>query len=506
MKLLGLRLSEHDSNISYFDGKEVKYFKSERIKNIKHHAYDELDTWKQEIKTIFDVDYKEIDEIAIVIDPYRHNLPMDQEGFFPAVLYNYLELDSKVYRVDHHYAHSLSTWMLEDKPSDISIVIDGFGDNDTTISVIKDNKILLNTFAKTQGSIGIEMADCGRKLGITASSGLDIAGKLMGLQSYGSIDKEYLDFLQKFDLFSVKELFNIEHWRSYKKHILLADMFIVNWITTVHFRVGQLLLELFKTYCNKNDFISFSGGVAQNVIWNTLLKDYFPNLIIPPHSGDEGLSLGAIEYLRIKNSLPKFKIKNFPYSQMDQAPKETVSNKTIKRAAKALAEGKIIAWYQGNGEIGARALGNRSILMDPRIINGKDKINSVKNRENYRPFGASILKEYSSKYFSYENPYMLYVTKTNKNEYDAITHIDGTCRLQTVDKNNEKFFKLMQEFNRLTGCPILLNTSLNLNGYPIAGTIEDAKSLFLNTNIDCLVIGDIFLEKKIIKEIKNNLI
>ena len=101
---------------------------------------------------------------------------------------------------------------------------------------------------------------------------------------------------------------------------------------------------------------------------------------------------------------------------------------------------------------------------------------------------------------------MLYVTKTNKNEYDAITHIDGTCRLQTVDKNNEKFFKLMQEFNRLTGCPILLNTSLNLNGYPIAGTIEDAKSLFLNTNIDCLVIGDIFLEKKIIKEIKNNLI
>ena len=495
MKLLGLRLSDHDSNMSYFDGKEVKYFKSERIKNIKHHGYDELNTWKEEVRNIFNVDYKEIDEIAIVIDPYRHNLPMDQEGFFPAIPYNHLEPELNVFRVDHHYAHSLSTWMLEDQPSNISIVIDGFGDNDTTISVIKDNKILLNTFAKIEGSIGIEMADCGRKLGVSASNGLDIAGKLMGLQSYGSIDKEYLDFLQKFDLFSVKELFNIEHWISHKKDILLSDMFILNWITTVHFRIGQLLLDLFKTYCNKYDYISFSGGVAQNVIWNTLLKDNFPNLIIPPHSADDGLSLGAIEYLRIKNNLPKFNIKNFPYSQMDQAPEEIASYETIKRTAKALSEGKIVAWYQGNGEIGARALGNRSILMDPRIVNGKDKINSVKNRENYRPFGASILKKYSGQYFSYENPYMLYVTKTNKNEYDAITHVDGTCRLQTVDENNGIFFQLMREFNKITGCPILLNTSLNLNGYPIAGTIQDSKSLFLNTNIDCLVVGDTFLEK-----------
>ena len=103
MKLLGLRLCDHDSNISYFDGTKLHYFKSERKYQIKHHAYENLFYWKKEIKDEFGIDYNNIDEIAIVVDPWQYNLPIDKEEFFPAIPWNNLDVDNKVYRVNHHY-------------------------------------------------------------------------------------------------------------------------------------------------------------------------------------------------------------------------------------------------------------------------------------------------------------------------------------------------------------------------------------------------------------------
>jgi len=149
-----------------------------------------------------------------------------------------------------------------------------------------------------------------------------------------------------------------------------------------------------------------------------------------------------------------------------------------------------VAWYQGNGEIGPRALGNRSILMDPRIPNGKDIMNKVKNREYYRPFGASILSEYAKEYFDldFENPYMLYVGVTQKENLESITHVDGTCRVQTVKTGH--FRKLLEYFYELTGCPVLMNTSLNVSGKPISGHISDAMHEFNSKNIDVLVVGN----------------
>ena len=200
-------------------------------------------------------------------------------------------------------------------------------------------------------------------------------------------------------------------------------------------------------------------------------------------------SLGAMEHLRIKNSLPPFKVDNFPYIQSDELTDDP-NDDTIRQTAKLLAEGKIVAYYQGNGEIGPRALGNRSILMDPRIPNGKDIINKVKNREYYRPFGASILSEYAKEYFDldFENPYMLYVGVTQKDNLQSITHVDGTCRAQTVTSGH--FRKLLEYFYELTGCPVLLNTSLNVSGKPIAGHILDAIQEFETKDIDVLVVGN----------------
>jgi len=114
-KLLGLRLCEHDSNISYFDGSKIFYFKSERFYNEKYHAYDNLWEWKNDIKKIFNINYEDIDEIAIVIDPWRNKLPINNEEFYPAIKYEYLPVSNKVYRINHHLAHALSCWPLYNK-------------------------------------------------------------------------------------------------------------------------------------------------------------------------------------------------------------------------------------------------------------------------------------------------------------------------------------------------------------------------------------------------------
>tara|TARA_B000000557_G_scaffold224042_1_gene193472 strand:- start:2533 stop:3087 length:555 start_codon:yes stop_codon:yes gene_type:complete len=178
----------------------------------------------------------------------------------------------------------------------------------------------------------------------------------------------------------------------------------------------------------------------------------------------------------------------FPYCQDDYAPEE-VTDKTIEQAAELLAQGKIVGWYQGHGEIGPRALGNRSILMDPTIKNGKDILNSrVKKREWWRPFGASVLKDKAADYFDIEDsPYMLYNAKVKQSGLDPITHVDGTCRHQTVTyESNPTYYKLISAFEKKTGCPILLNTSLNIGGKPIAGTPEDADV----SGLDALIIGN----------------
>jgi len=471
MKLLAIAESKHDANLSYFDGEKVKFHKIERSLQIKRTSFKNKGDWKTIIKQLWGVDEQDIDDIIFV------------------------NSKSMTTGIGHHYAHALSTWMLVENPT-VHIVIDGDDDINNTWSVFRNHKMIASQSIFPDGSIGHAMKRTGRYLGLSFSHPNDIAGKVMGLQSYGEVDKDYLEILNQFSNHQINDIFDIKHWHEYKKDPKLGDLTPMNWITTVHYKIGQVILEIFKKYAEPQDVISYSGGIAQNVIWNSELRKHFPNLIIPPHASDEGLSLGALEYLRIKHELPRFKLDNFPYMESDEAPSEP-SMKTIEKAAELLASGKIIGWYQGHGEVGPRALGNRSILMDPRIKNGKFHINTVKRRENYRPFGASILKEHTKDFFDldFEDPFMLYARKIMRDDLESITHIDGTCRIQTVDDSNPNFKKLLEEFYKLTGCPILLNTSLNLAGKPIAGYIENAKELFYTSPIDAMIIGNDILLK-----------
>lgn len=174
-----------------------------------------------------------------------------------------------------------------------------------------------------------------------------------------------------------------------------------------------------------------------------------------------------------------------------------------KNAAKSIAEGKIIGWFQDGSECGPRALGNRSILADPRVAEMKDIINSrVKFREGFRPFAPSILWECQMEYFDLDipSPYMLMIANIwpkVQNKIPAVSHVDGTGRLQTVMKElNEKYYRLITEFYSITGVPVVLNTSFNVNKEPIVETPSDAIRCFLGSDFDMVYIHDYVITKK----------
>lgn len=174
-----------------------------------------------------------------------------------------------------------------------------------------------------------------------------------------------------------------------------------------------------------------------------------------------------------------------------------------KQAAESISEGKIIGWYQDGAECGPRALGNRSLLADPRRKEMKDIVNKrVKFRESFRPFAPSVLWEYQKEYFDLDipSPYMLMVSDIWPQKRDvipAVTHVDGTGRLQTVLKEmNPKYYKLIETFYEITGVPVVLNTSFNVKGEPIVETPEDAIKCFLGSNFDELYLGDVLVTKK----------
>jgi len=495
MRLLSLRLCDHDSNISFFDGSKIHYYKSERDFNLKHHAFNNLWEWRGVIDKKWNIKNlnKDVDEIAIIIDPYNHNLPLDQYSFFPTQNYPYLNIENLI-RINHHYAHALSLQLIHPEINN-HIVIDGFGDLDESVSVIKNNDRLLTLHEKKNGSLGSLMGSVGKFLSVEANHSQDVAGKVMGLQSYGNLNKDFLKKLSIFGLENIHEVFKLDNFINFKKDLALADLNRLEWIKSVHETVGDLLVKFFEKYFKKDDYIGYTGGVSQNVIWNTKLKNKFHNLQLIPHTADDGLSLGGLKYLLDKHN-QNYNFSKFPYCQNDEVPENTPSNKTIELAANAICNNKVVAWYQGNGELGYRALGNRSLFFNPFNSKAKEIVNKVKNREYYRPFGASVLMEDANKYFEnvIDNPYMLFVSNVIEKKLFGITHVDNTCRYQTVNKTNKIFYQLLNNLKKLNNNSIVLNTSLNLAGKPILNRKEQLNDFVENKHVDVVIYGDQILK------------
>jgi carbamoyltransferase len=421
------------------------------------------------------------------VDSSVHYHQLDSNKWFPGIL-------CPVYRLDHHLAHALSAWPVTDKTPAVSFVFDGDGDFRRSFSIFRGLDLIHSEKVDDVKSFGALLEETAMLLGINGHR-LDLAGKAMGLKSFGKVNDSYKDFSNIFSLTDINKISDITLWETITQTDFTDSK--LSYLATMHNFAEVKFPELFSKYASANDIISFTGGVAQNSVLNGKLQQEFPNIIIPPHGNDEGLSLGCIEFLRLTYQQDKFDTEGFPYWQNDQILESPVTE-TINEVAELLANGKIVGWHQGRGEIGPRALGNRSILMDPQIANGQEIINKqVKHRENYRPFGASIIKECSSNFFNiqFESPYMLHVVDVINNSIPAVTHVDNTSRVHTVDSRNLFYFDLLEQFNKKTGCPLLLNTSLNNNGKPLASTEKDSIDFFKNSGMDALCVGNKIYKK-----------
>ncbi len=294
----------------------------------------------------------------------------------------------------------------------------------------------------------------------------------------------------------------------------------------------------------KQDNLCLAGGVALNCVANGILqnKGVFNRIWIQPASGDSGGAIGAalatwyMKYSKVRNPEPKDSMKGsllgpqFSDREIEKALKDIGANfqrlredKLINKVSDALVSGKAIGWMDGKMEFGPRALGSRSIIADPRSKTMQQQLNlKVKFRESFRPFAPSVLKEKCGDWFDIptESPYMLLVGKVKKDKrkkatlsehtiygvkkinairskVPAITHIDYTARIQTVDKDhNERYYKLINKFYEKTGIPMIINTSFNVRGEPIVCTPIDAYKCFMGTDLDILAIGNFFLLKE----------
>jgi carbamoyltransferase len=272
-----------------------------------------------------------------------------------------------------------------------------------------------------------------------------------------------------------------------------------------------------KTDTNK---LTLSGGCIQNSLANGKIFDKTPftDVYISPASYDAGTAIGAaFTVWNIVQGNERLFVMDTPYwgpSYSDDQIENVLKNAGVpyqrldtneigKRTAKEISNGKIVGWFQGRTEWGPRALGNRSILVDPRHKDMKDVLNQrIKRRESFRPFAPSILEDYIQDWFekTYPVPFMekVYLIKSDKRELiPAVTHLDGTGRLQSVSRAiNPMYYELIDEFYKLTGVPIILNTSFNENE-PIVNSPQDALNCFLRTKMDMLVIGNFCLMQNV---------
>lgn len=259
--------------------------------------------------------------------------------------------------------------------------------------------------------------------------------------------------------------------------------------------------------------IVISGGFGLNCVANYKYLKKFPgiNFYIDPiaHDGGTAIGLARLAWFQHSQDTTGEKLSSVylgaspDYSQLDfviqNVSNINITNITPSEVANILVQGNIVALYQGLAEGGPRALGNRSILFDPRVSDGKDIVNLVKHREWFRPFAGSVLEEHASDWFDMagleSSPYMMYavdVLPERINQIPAVTHVDGTCRVQTVNKEqNEHYYTLIQEFYNKTGVPVLFNTSFNLAGQPLVESIVDAVVTLLNSDIKFLYLPEV---------------
>lgn len=457
-------------------------------------------------------------------------------------------LRNKIHNVEHHRSHLASAFFASPFEEAALLSIDGSGDFTTTmIGVGKGNSIKVIDSIDFPHSAGIFYTACTQWLGFPHYGD---EYKVMGLAPYG--EAKYVEQLKDLIHFTDNGLFelNLKYFRNPKKGIISYGedhIPVVATLYTEYFeqklgkarakgeeltqfhkdfaasvqRITEQLIFHLLTHLQKRTGLKnvcIAGGVAQNSVANGKItrNTPFEQVYIPSAGHDAGISMGAALYMyndvlkqprqpaiwsaytgsKFSNETIEALLqqKNIAYKKMDDA-------ELYEYVANRLVNAGVVGWFSGRSEFGPRALGGRSILADPRRNDAKDLLNAkIKRRESFRPFAPSILKEYVSEYFELSEvvPFMEKVFPIKKEMQaliPAVTHVDGTGRLQSVDAGvSPRYYALIDAFRKMTGVPILLNTSFNENE-PIVNSPAEALDCFLRTNMDMLVMENIVVER-----------
>ena len=473
----------------------------------------------------------------------------------------------KILFSEHHLSHAASSFYCSPFNEAAILTVDGVGEWTTaTLGVGKGTDIKLIKEIKFPHSLGLLYSAFTAFLGFEVNEG---EYKVMGMAPFG--DPKYVDQVYEvvnvddeggFELdmdyfcfhYSSEKTFNKKFeelfgdprdpkaefftdasgYPSYfgdkpdnYDEIAKQNQYYADIAASIQVVTEQIMVKM-ANYAQRETgmkYLCMAGGVALNSVANhkILTQTDFDEIYIQPAAGDGGASTGAAlyGYHGILGKPRNFVMEHAYWGEEhspanteaflkeNNIPYELVENedKLVERVVDSIQNGKVIGWHQGRFEYGPRALGNRSILADPRSHEMKDIVNvKIKFREPFRPFAPSILVDRAGEYFDIEEPekhyparFMLYVTDVKDNKRDvlpAITHVDGTGRLQTVRQElNPKYYKLIETFGDATGVPVLLNTSFNLKGEPVVNTPAEAFSSFSKSGMDLLVLGNYLVTK-----------
>ena len=514
--------------------------------------------------------------------PFLKSIPiwLKEKLFLRTTIFNNLkEIDSTIKKKEvnilfseHHLSHAASAFYPSNFNESAILTIDAVGEWSTSsISYGSDKSITILKELNFPNSVGLLYSAFTYYLGFKVNSG---EYKLMGLAPYGnrksketkvfidkiknnivcikndgsiSLDQTYFNYMSGLRMVNennFKKLLNLNR-RNMKDEI---NQVHCNLALAIQIVIEEIVIKMAKEAkrITNSNYLCLAGGVALNCVANGKIEDLgiFKRVYIQPAAGDAGGSLGAAlianhMYYNISRKYNKeYDLMKGSYLGPYYSDKEVILiNKKFNAkynyfnsfqelaeiTASLLAKGNVIGWFQGRSEFGPRALGNRSILADPRNSEMQKRLNlKIKYRESFRPFAPSVLEEDFYDYFKSKdkNPYMLSVKKINDNirnkvpkDYEelnywdklytdrsklqAITHVDFSARIQSVAKNtNFKFWSLINEFKKNTGISVLINTSFNVRGEPIVNSPEDAINCFMNTEMDYLVINNFLYEKK----------
>jgi len=518
------------------NGKVIAAIEEERLNRVKHTAGHLPILSVKEVLNIGNISIKDVATVAFHGSTWQQHIDTVLQTHFT----NYFGFCPPIKRYHHHDCHAASTFFASGFAEALIITVDGSGDGvSTQIAIGRNNKIeVLERYERPQ-SLGMFYAMLTQLCGFTRDAD---EYKLMGLAAYGDAKKFNLDDVLRINenSYFLQEDYMVEipHGQPAPSR---NEMLFSNKLTTLtglskrtqktieepykhlaaatQFQLEKALTSLVKKYVAKTGIrnVCMAGGVALNCLANQKIETLseVDSLFVQPASSDAGISLGAAYLASVESGVTAFAKQTHTFfgNQFTQTEiidaiqrcqlNYEIENNIVEAAADLLANNKVIGWFQNKMEFGPRALGNRSILANPTTADIQHIVNhKIKFREGFRPFGASVLEEDFHEFFEAkctDAPYMtkvFFVKEKYRTLLKGVTHADGTCRVQTVNKlQNELYYNLLKALKTKIGYGVLLNTSFNLSHEPIVNTPREAIASFFASGMDALFMENCLLKK-----------